>query len=91
VVGCRLVRDAFEGKGLGVGLHVVESTKDRKRGLTMVPKRNMVAIHKLKVRSIPFKHIFATSMLAEQELWTQEANLGLRYVIPITLKHGNTT
>jgi hypothetical protein len=74
-IGGRLFGNAFQGKRLGSGQDIVESTNDWKGGLSMVSNHDMVSINKFKVELVPFKHIFPSLLLFLKYLGAEKLNL----------------
>ncbi len=86
-----MFRDAFEGKRLSSGQHIVEPSNDGKRGMLVITNRDAITVDELKVGFVPFEYPLPAFLLFLLEIYlrAEEANLKFRKVEPVAFKSGN--
>jgi hypothetical protein len=85
--------DAFEGKRLSSGQHIVESANDGKRCVLVISDCDAITVEEVKVRFVPLKDVLPAFLvfLLEINLRAEEANLKFGKIEPVAFKSSNSS
>jgi hypothetical protein len=90
-IGRGLLRNAFKGKGLCRGQHIVKTPNDRKGRLSVVSNGDAISCHELQIGLVPLEDVSAPCEFSKENLRAEETSFQVGKVVSFTLEDSNAS